>query len=185
MAAIVSQWRVSWGRRELRRDCPQKSLVRGTLPREGAICMPNVNAVLPQEISRLSKRVVNISTKVTRRLVTQHRRDIAALKRQVHGLTQRLASVEKTTSKSALMPTAPPELLEKARFRADGLRSHRAKLGLSAKNYGKLVGVAGITIYKWEARKSKPRQAQVAKLIAVRGFGRSEERRVGKECRCR
>src|ERR1035437_4222306 len=146
MAAIVSQWRVSWGRRELRRDCPQKSLVRGTLPREGAICMPNVNAVLAQEINRLSKRVVNISTKVTRRLVAQQRRDIAPLKRRVHGLTQRLATVEKTASKAAISLTAPPEVLEKGRFRAMGVKAHRRKLGLSAEDYGKLVGVSGLTI---------------------------------------
>src|ERR1035437_9614727 len=137
--------------------------------------MPNVNAVLAQEINRLSKRVVNISTKVTRKLVTQHRRDLAALKRQVRSLTQRLASVEKTASKAAMTLTPPPEVLEKGRFRAMGVKAHRTKLGLSADLYGKLVGVSGLTIYNWESGKAKPRnKATVAKWLAVRGLGKRE-----------
>jgi DNA-binding transcriptional regulator YiaG len=137
--------------------------------------MPNVNAVLAQEINRLSKRVVNINTKVTKRLVTQHRRDIAALKRQVHSLTQRLASVEKTTSRAAASLTVHPEVLEKGRFRAMGVKAHRRKLGLSAEDYGKLVGVSGLTIYNWESGKAKPRnKATVAKWLAVRGLGKRE-----------
>ena len=42
--------------------------------------MPNVNAVLNAQITRLSKRVVTASTTVTRKLVARHRRDLAALK---------------------------------------------------------------------------------------------------------
>ena len=67
-----------------------------------------------------------------------------------------------------------PEKVGDVRFRADGLKSHRAKLGLSAKDYGRLVGVAAITVYQWESGKSKPRKAQVAKLAAVRGMGKRE-----------
>ena len=137
--------------------------------------MPNVNAVLAQEINRLSKRVVNQTTKVTRRLVTQHRRDIAALKRQVRSLTQKLALVEKTTSKTAMTLTAPPEVLEKGRFRAMGVKAHRRNVGLSAEDYGKLVGVSGLTIYNWESGKAKPRnKATVAKWLAVRSLGKRE-----------
>ena len=133
--------------------------------------MPNVNAVLAQEITRLSKRVVNISTKSTRKLVTQHRRDVAALKRQMASLLKRLALVEKKQPKEF---TAPPEVVEKARFRADGLKSHRAKLGLSAAGYGRLVGVSPLTVYSWESGKSRPRKAQLPKIVAVRGLGKRE-----------
>jgi len=59
-------------------------------------------------------------------------------------------------------------------FRADGLKSHRAKLGLSAADYGRLVGASGLSIYHWEAGKARPRQQQVAKLAAVRGIGKRE-----------
>ncbi len=133
--------------------------------------MPNVNVVLAQEITRLSKRVVNAATKPTRKLVTQHRRDLAALKRQFVGLMKRLAVVEKKQPKEI---TAPPEVLEKGRFRAIGVKAHRAKLGLSAKHYGQLAGVSEVTIYLWETGKTTPRQAQKARWLAIRSLGKRE-----------
>jgi len=35
---------------------------------------------------------------------------------------------------------------------------------LSAADYGKLVGVSGLTIYNWEGGKAKPRQEKIAVL---------------------
>ena len=133
--------------------------------------MPNVNAVLAQEITRLAKRVVKANTKITRKLVVQHRHDVAALKRQVADLGKRLALMEKRQPSGI---TAPPEVVDKARFRAMGVKAHRAKLGLSALDYGKLVGVSPLTIYQWESGKAKPRQAQKAKWLAIRGLGKRE-----------
>lgn len=133
--------------------------------------MPNVNAVLNQQITRLARRVVNASSGVTRKLVAQHRRDLAALKRQIATLTKRLGLVEKKQPKEIV---AAPELVEKARFRADGLKSHRAKLGISAADYGKLVGVSALTVYHWESGKSRPRKGQLPKIVAVRGLGKRE-----------
>ncbi len=133
--------------------------------------MPNLNAVLNQQITRLAKRVVNANTRITRGLVAQHRHDLAALKRQTAALLQRLAAVEKRQPTDVV---APPEVLEKARFRAMGVKAHRAKLGLSAKDYGQLAGVSGLTIYQWESGKARPRQAQKAKWLAIRGIGKRE-----------
>ena len=48
------------------------------------------------------------------------------------------------------------------------------KLGLSAKDYGKLVGVSGLSIYNWESEKTRPRDSQLAKIVAVRGMGKRE-----------
>lgn len=53
-------------------------------------------------------------------------------------------------------------------------KTQRDRLGLSAKDYGLLVGVSGLTIYNWEQGKSRPRQAQLASLAAVRGIGKRE-----------
>jgi len=134
--------------------------------------MPNVNAALAQEIARLSKRVVNTSTQVTRRLVARHRRDLAALKRQVANLTRHLALAEKRQPRETALA---PEVAEKARFRAVGVKAHRAKLGLSAEAYGKLAGVSGLTIYHWEGGKAKPRNKETAaRWLAIRGLGKRE-----------
>jgi DNA-binding transcriptional regulator YiaG len=64
--------------------------------------------------------------------------------------------------------------LEGVRFSPRSVKAQRARLKLSAADYGKLVGVSGLTIYSWESGKSRPRQKQFAGLVAVRGIGRRE-----------
>ena len=121
--------------------------------------MTNLNTVLNERISRLSRKEIKSHTGPTRRLALQHRRDIAVLKRMVATLQKRLVGLEKVATK--VVGSEPvPELGDKTRFRVDGLVAHRKRLGLSADNYGKLVGVTGLTVYAWESRKSRPRDAQ-------------------------
>src|SRR5262249_24468236 len=45
--------------------------------------MPNIASLLKEEISRLSRREIRMQVEATKRATTQHRRHIAALKRQV------------------------------------------------------------------------------------------------------
>jgi DNA-binding transcriptional regulator YiaG len=134
--------------------------------------MPNINAVVNEQIRRLARREITASTKTIKRATGHYRRDIAALKRQVAQLTKLVGTLQKQMP--APSPTLPAEVLQKARLRVSGLKAHRARLGLSAKDYGKLMGVSGLTIYHWEAGKSKPRRSQLAKIVAVRGIGKRE-----------
>src|ERR1035437_2547238 len=134
--------------------------------------MPNINAVVNEQIRRLSRREINTSTKVVKKATAQFRHAIAALKKQVADLTKRFTVLERQKPRE---PAVPPEVLEKGRFRAMGVRAHRAKLGLGAKDYGKLVGVSDLTIYHWESGKAKPRNKQtVAKWLSIRGLGKRE-----------
>jgi DNA-binding transcriptional regulator YiaG len=135
--------------------------------------MPNLAGALNDQIRRLARREITSQTKTTRRLTAQYRRDIAALKRQVAALQKSVAFLEVQEKRRVAERPAPSEA-EGIRFRADGLKSHRAKLGLSAKDYGRLVGVTGLTVYQWEGGKSRPRKAQLARLAAVRGLGKRE-----------
>jgi DNA-binding transcriptional regulator YiaG len=84
-----------------------------------------------------------------------------------------VAAIGRLTKKAvpaeAIAPTG-----QKIRFSAKGLRSHRGALGLSAADYGQLVGVTGHTIYKWEQGETHPRQAQLAALVPVRGLRKRE-----------
>jgi DNA-binding XRE family transcriptional regulator len=134
--------------------------------------MPNVTAVLNEQIRRQARREVRLNTKSMKKATGKYRREIAALKRQVVAITRQMAILVKK-SVHQVEPAAVGDV-EKYRFRRDGLKTHRAKLGLSAKDYGKLVGVSGLTIYHWEGGKTKPRQSQIGKLAAVRGIGKRE-----------
>jgi transcriptional regulator with XRE-family HTH domain len=135
--------------------------------------MVNLNTVLNERIARIARKEIKAETGTTKKATVRYRSDIAALKREVAGLRKIVAFLETQEKKRVAQQPVAQEVGD-IRFRADGLRTHRAKLGLSAADYGKLVGVAGITIYQWESGKSRPRKAQVAKLATVRGIGKRE-----------
>ena len=137
--------------------------------------MPNIVAVLKDEICRLAKKEIKASTSSTKGAVSQFRRDIAKLKRQMSTQTKEIAFLKTQEKKRLGQPQVNgDEELEGARFSARSVQAQRARLKLSAADYGKLVGVSGLTIYSWESGKSRPRQKQFAGLVAVRGLGRRE-----------
>jgi DNA-binding transcriptional regulator YiaG len=135
--------------------------------------LPNFNAVFKSEVTRLARKEVRALTQATRKAATQHRREIAALKRQVSDLLRRTGFLE-GQEKRRLVKAPPRSAAEGVRFSPKWLKAHRAKLGISAADYAKLVGVSGLTIYNWESGKSKPREKQIAKWAVVRGLGKRE-----------
>jgi DNA-binding transcriptional regulator YiaG len=137
--------------------------------------MPNLASVLSEQIRRVSKRALSGETRTIRRMTSQHRRDIAALKRQIAELQKTVMYLERQERRRvAQSPEFPAQDAETVRFRVDGLKSHRARLGFSAGDYGKLVGVSGQAVYNWENGTSRPRKSQVARLAAIRGLGKRE-----------
>ncbi len=62
------------------------------------------------------------------------------------------------------------------RFTAKGLRSQRERLGLSAAEYGKLIGVTDQTVYNWEHETARPRKQQVGLIASLRHMGKREAR---------
>ncbi|MCH7825042.1 MAG: helix-turn-helix transcriptional regulator [Acidobacteria bacterium] len=138
--------------------------------------MPNLIHALRNEITRLAKKEIKGQITALKAASAKYRRDIAELKRVTSDLQKRLAAIEQQERKRAKKPP-PSELAAGTRFSPKGLKSHRARLGLSAADYGLLAGVSGKMIYKYERGETKPRRAQVAKLVAVRDLGKREARR--------
>lgn len=136
--------------------------------------MANLNSVINDRISRIARKCIKTDTMSARRLTVQHRRDIAALKRQIVALAKSVAFLERQEKRRVVSGPLPIKELDGVRFRADGLRSHRKRLKLSAEDYGRLVGASGLSVYNWELGKSRPRDAYVAKLVEVRGLGKRE-----------
>jgi DNA-binding transcriptional regulator YiaG len=158
--------------------------------------MANLASALKEEIGRLARKEIRQQTAGTARTVAQCEREIAALKRQIGGL-QRMLSAQRpqgapgpTASKktgrkkvAAAKPAAkaaPDSGSKRSRFSAKGLKANRERLGLSADNYGKLIGVSGLSIYNWEQGKARPRESSIAALMSIRGIGKREAaRRLG------
>jgi DNA-binding XRE family transcriptional regulator len=133
--------------------------------------MPNIGVLLKQEIKRLSRREIRAETQMTKQASSQFRHDIAALKREMVTLKRQVALLQRRHTSSV---PANGSDGKKLRFVAKGLRSQRSRLGLSAEDYGKLVGVSGQSVYNWEQGHSTPRSQQVVAIAALRSIGKRE-----------
>ena len=137
--------------------------------------MPNIAAVLKDEIGRLARKELRGQTEGLKKASAQYRRDIAALKRQVAELQQQVSLLEGLALKKP--PVSPVSgSATRVRFTSAGLRSQRKRLGLSAADYAQLVGVSAQSIYNWEREITRPRKEQIAVLAALRGMGKKEAR---------
>ena len=159
--------------------------------------MANLANALKEEIGRLARKEIRQQTAETAKSAAKCERDIAALKRQIEDLQRRVSSLRtqddaptraagKTSKKTAPKKPAPPaasaggdastsaKQSSRTRFSAKGLKANRERLGLSADNYGKLIGVSGLSIYNWEQEKARPRENNVMALLSIRGIGKRE-----------
>ena len=136
--------------------------------------MANLAATIREEIQRLAKKEIKAQTGATKQAVAQYRREIAKLKRDMKEQEKKIAFLEAQEKKRLGQPQVAEEAAEGVRFSARSVEAQRERLGLSAADYAKLVGVSSLTIYNWEKGKSRPRKEQLAALVAVRGIGKRE-----------
>ena len=136
--------------------------------------MPNIATVLKDEITRLVRKELKAETESIKKTSSLYRSEIAELKRRITALEQQLKSVQRQTRKQPPIAAATPELESKVRFRADGLKKHRERLGLSAPALASILSVSSQTIYNWEAGTSKPSKDQIVKIAILRKMGKRE-----------
>jgi DNA-binding transcriptional regulator YiaG len=135
--------------------------------------MPNVGSVLREEISRLSRREIRKQTLTTKKAAALHRHHIAALNRKVTQLERQVALLTHKML-SPRQAVASNGEQQRVRFVAKGLHSNRSRLGLSAADFGKLLGVSAQSVYNWERGEATPRGSQLAKIASLRGIGKRE-----------
>lgn len=132
--------------------------------------MANIASFLKAEISRIARKEIRAETQTLKKASTQYRSEIAALKRRIAEQDRLIAKLRKGKHAETAIPQE--EEGSKLRFRADGFASLRKKLGLSAADMGKLLGVSLQTIYHWEKGQSKPRSSQLHGIAEVRKLGK-------------
>lgn len=135
--------------------------------------MPNIASVFKEEITRLIRRQLRGETESLKKASGRYRSEIAALKRRIDALEKQVARLEKRDAKQPA-PTAGEESGTKFRFKPQGVRAQRTRLGLSAADMGTLLGVSAQTIYNWETGASRPRAGQLAAIATVRKMGKRE-----------
>ena len=101
--------------------------------------MSNIATALRQEITRLARREARAITKSLHKASSQYRRDIAELKRQNGTALVEIGRLKRQALKSGAAP-ATEAAVEKVRYSAVSVVAQRKRLGLSAADFGKLVG---------------------------------------------
>lgn len=136
--------------------------------------MANLATVLKAEVARLARRELRAETEALKKTVASQRSEIGALKRRTAEVERVLKSVLRVAEKAAAKPAAEGTESGQFRFRASGMASNRRRLGLSAEDFGALVGATGQSVYSWEAGKTTPRAKNLAAIAALRGVGKRE-----------
>ncbi len=144
--------------------------------------MPNLATALKAEISRLARKELRAESDSLKKSIASQRSDMAAFKRRLQEMEKVVKSLERAATANAPKTRAQPPVdvagedgdAAGFRFRASGMANNRRRLGLSAADFGLLVGTSGQTIYAWETGKSKPRARNLAVIAALRGVGKKE-----------
>jgi DNA-binding transcriptional regulator YiaG len=138
--------------------------------------MPNIGAVLKQEIQRLSKRESKAQTESLRKASVVYRRQISAMRAQISALEKQVAALQRLVGKAKGPELAVAEESAARLIRASAIRAMRARLGLTAAEFAKLAGVSGQSVYNWEHEKTHPQGKQLAALLELKAIGRREAR---------
>ena len=115
--------------------------------------MPNLATVFKAEITRLARKELRGNSEGLKKAVAAHRSEIAELKRRIKELeasVKRLAKAAPANQGRAKPgPSSEPTESDASglRFRAKGMAANRQRLGLSAADFGLLVGATGQSIY--------------------------------------
>lgn len=139
--------------------------------------MPNIASVLKAEIARVARKELKAQTDSLKRTIASQRAEISNIRKRVGELEAALKRADRASRRE--QPVARPSnsletVGEQLRFRAAGMASNRKRLGLSAADFGLLVGASSQSVYAWESGKSKPGREYLPAIAALRGIGTRE-----------
>ena len=135
--------------------------------------MPTFAEQLKNEIARIARKETRADSKQVKKASAQYRAEIATLKRRIailESAVSRLLKQQQPKGATAKVEDSGPAL----RFRVAGFATLRKKLGLTAHEMAKLLGVSAQSVYHWETGKSRPRASQLQAIAAVRKLSKKE-----------
>ena len=144
--------------------------------------MANIATVLKSEITRLARKQSRAEVDALKKTSSAQRAEIASLKRRVQELEKAFKTLSKAMRGQAQLATgaeaSEPDDEEagqgRVRFSAKGMATNRKRLGLSAAEFGLLIGATEQSVYAWERGKTQPRARNLSAIAALRGIGKKE-----------
>ena len=140
--------------------------------------MPKIEQVLKSEIIRLAKKQIRATCGPLARDVRELKRRVSQLSRTVAALDKMRAVMEAKRAAEGVKLEVPEEQAKAARLSPLLIKKLRARLGLSQGQLACLVGVSGPAVAFWEQGRSRPQGQNRAALVALRGLGRREVKRM-------
>ena len=140
--------------------------------------MPKIEQVLKSEIIRLAKKQIRTVCGPLAQDVRELTRRVSQLRKTVVALDKIRATLEAKTAAEGTKLEAPEEKVKAARLSPLLIKKLRTRLGISQGQLARLVGVSGPAVAHWELGRSRPQGSNKAALVALRGVGRREVKRM-------
>jgi len=140
--------------------------------------MPKLEQVLRSEIIRLAEKQIRATCGPLARDVRELRRRVSQLNKTVVALDKMRAALDAKRAAEGTKLEAPEEQVKAARLSPLLIKKLRERLGLSQGQLACLVGVSRQAMAFWELGKSRPQGQNRAALVALRGVGRREAKRM-------
>ena len=140
--------------------------------------MGKMEQVLKSEIVRLARKEIRATCVPLARDVRRLKRQVARLKKTVDALEKLRARLEEEMIREKAKLGAPPEAVRAARFSPQLIKKLRKRLGVSQGELAVLAGVSASAVAAWEQARARPRGRNREALVALRGLGKREVRRI-------
>jgi DNA-binding transcriptional regulator YiaG len=100
------------------------------------------------------------------------------MSKTVAALDKMRAALEAKRAAEGTKLEAPAEQVKAARLSPLLIKKLRTRLGVSQEQLARLVGVSGPAVAFWEQGRSRPQGPNRSALVALRGVGRREVKRM-------
>lgn len=137
--------------------------------------MSSLITSLKSEIARVARKELKQELLSMRKLLTGHRSEIAALKRQVKAQAVEIKSVKRGSKGAA--KAAAEQTTDKpraVRYSATRFAAMRKRFGITQAQLASLLGASALSVHKWEAGAVRPRAAQLERISQIAKLGKRE-----------
>lgn len=129
---------------------------------------------MTEKLARVAKREAHALLGPARQSAIEAKREVTELKRRLADVERQIAQLKKAAL--SMQPLAPVDAEPSPRYTARGVRAQRDRLGLSAEDFGRLLGVSSQAVYNWEHGTARPRLRLQEQMALLRKLTKAEAR---------
>lgn len=135
--------------------------------------MPNVAAVLKAEIARVARQQLKSELSPLKKALQGQRALVRKQRERIDALQKEVAALRRGKASAAATPAEEGEG-PRRRFSPARLKAQRGRLGLSAAEFARLVGVSAQAVYGWERGLSRPAAPSLERIAGLRALGKRQ-----------